>query len=67
MHTQETKEPTTRINKAVRFAINFAVMISIEDTLKDAQALPETKKAQIEETICKTMLKYPDHYWGAEA
>jgi hypothetical protein len=57
MYTQETKEPATRINKSQDFALAFIASLT---ALKEAQALPETMKAQVEETIYQAMLQYPN-------
>ena len=59
MYTQETKEPTTRINKSQEFALALIASLTVENALKEAQALPEIMKAQVEETIYQAMLQYP--------
>ena len=60
MYTQETKEPATRINKSQDFALAFIASLTVENALKEAQALPETMKAQVEETMYLAMLQFPN-------
>ena len=54
--------PNTRINKAECFAINFAAMISIRETLKEADKAKGPLKKQIEDTIATALMLSP--IWG---
>ena len=59
MHTQETKEPKTRINKSQDFALALVSWLTIQNALEEAKLLPEAMKAQVEEAICKSLLQCP--------
>jgi hypothetical protein len=60
MYTQETREPTTRINKSQEFALALISWLTIRNALEEAKILPEAMKAQVEETIYQAMLQHPN-------
>ena len=59
MYTQENTKEQTRLNKSENFALALAASLTIYQALEDAENLPATMKAQVEETIYKALLLNP--------
>ena len=59
MYTQKNTEEQTRLDKSESFALALAASLTIYQALQDAEELPATMKAQVEETIYKALLLNP--------
>ena len=59
MYTQENTKDQTRLNKSESFAIALAASLTIYQALEEADHLPATMKAQVEESIYKALLLNP--------
>ena len=59
MYAQEKTEEQTSINKSENFALALAASLTIYQALEDAANLPETMRAQVEETIYQALLLNP--------